>query len=89
MPTALRLPEAGQVVGSVTKLQGAAKFLVRCSDSRERLCSIPGKFKRRFWIKEGDAVIVKPWVVQTDERGDIIWRYSIMDKDKLKSMKLI
>ena len=87
--TMLKLPQNGEVVGSVIKLMGAAKFLVRCSDGRERLCSIPGRFKRRFWVKEGDAVIVKPWVVQTDERGDIVWRYSIMDRDKLKAMKLV
>ena len=36
------------------------------------------KAQKGILDKEGDTVIVRPWVVQTDERGDIIWRYSIM-----------
>ena len=48
------------------------------------MCSIPGRLKRRFWVKEGDLVIVKPWVVQSNQRGDIVWRYSIMDKELLR-----
>jgi hypothetical protein len=33
--------------------------------------------------------MVKPWVVQSDEKGDIIWRYSILDANKIKERKLI
>ncbi|MEM3791223.1 MAG: translation initiation factor eIF-1A [Candidatus Micrarchaeaceae archaeon] len=77
------MPGKGDVVGVVTKSLGATNFLVLCSDDKERKCTIPGKLKRSFWIKEGDIVLVKPWVVQSDERGDIIWRYSLGDKEKL------
>ncbi len=79
------LPRDKQILGIVTKASGAANFLVFCSDKKERTCSIPGRLKRRFWIKENDIVLVQPWPVQGDERGDIIWRYSIMDKTLLKS----
>ncbi len=80
----LILPRNGEVIGLVLEALGAANFKITCSDKRERTCSIPGRLKRRFWIKEGDLVIVKPWVVQGDTRGDIVWRYSMMDKDLLK-----
>jgi len=40
------------------------------------VCRIPGRFKRRVWVKPGNVVLLKPWDVQADERGDIIWRYS-------------
>ncbi|MCL5412561.1 MAG: translation initiation factor eIF-1A [Candidatus Marsarchaeota archaeon] len=86
---ALRLPSNGEVAGTVAKLAGATKFIVACSDGNERLCSIPGRFRRRFWIKENDVVLVKPWVVQSDKRGDIVWRYSIMDIGRLKEQKII
>jgi translation initiation factor 1A len=72
------------VLGRVARIAGATKFFVKGSDEKERLCSIPGRLRRTFWIKEGDMVIVRPWVVQTDERGDIIWRYSLLDIGKLK-----
>lgn len=79
------MPRENEVVGTVTRASGASNFLVTCSDGNERVCTIPGRLKRRFWIKEGDVVLVKPWVVQSNERGDIVWRYSQMDKEKLKT----
>ncbi len=78
------LPKENEVVGIVTKALGASKFSVLCADNRERVCAIPGRLKRQFWIKEGDPVLVKPWVVQGDEKGDVVYRYSLMDKDTLK-----
>ena len=78
------MPRDNEVIGVVTKASGASKFIVQCSDRYERVCSIPGRLKRRFWIKENDLVLVKPWTVQGNERGDIVWRYSIMDRDTLK-----
>lgn len=80
----LLVPRAGELIGVVVKALGASKFSVLCSDNKERICAIPGRLKRRFWIKENDIVLVKPWVVQGDEKGDITYRYSLMDKDMLK-----
>ncbi len=85
----LKLPDHGELVGTVIKIAGATKFLVRCMDGKERLCIIPGRLRRRFWIKENDVVIVRPWVVQTDERGDIVWRYSVLDITKLKERGML
>ena len=83
------MPQPGELIGKVVRIAGATKFLVRCTDSNERLCSIPGRLRRRFWIKENDIVIVRPWIVQTTERGDIVWRYSVMDIGKLRDRKLL
>ena len=80
----IMLPRDNELVGVVTKALGASKFGVLCSDNKERICAIPGRLKRQFWIKENDIVLVKPWVVQGDEKGDIVYRYSIMDRDTLK-----
>jgi translation initiation factor 1A len=86
---ALKLPAQGELLGSVSKIVGASRFVVACTDGNERLCSIPGRFKRRFWIKVNDTVIVKPWIVQSNERGDIVFRYRPLDVNKLKERKLI
>ncbi len=85
----LVLPREGEMIGTVVKIAGATKFFVECTDGKQRLCAIPGRFRRRFWVKENDVVIVKPWVVQSDERGDIIWRYSTLDVTKLRDRHLI
>ena len=85
----VRMPDQGEVLGTVTKISGATRFIVTCMDGKERLCIIPGRLRRRFWIKENDVVLVKPWSVQANERGDIVWRYSLMDISKLKNMNMI
>jgi translation initiation factor 1A len=69
------LPSVNDVLGVASKVLGAERFLVTCQDGKERLCRIRGKMKRRAWVREGDIVLVSPWDFQSDERGDIFWRY--------------
>lgn len=71
----MTLPTENDVLGVVTKLLGFDRVKVKCQDGHERLCRIRGKMKRRVWIREGDVVLVSPWDFQSDERGDIFWRY--------------
>ena len=85
----LKMPQEGEIIGVVTKTAGASKFVVRCADGNERLCIIPGRLRRQFWIKENDVVIIRPWTVQGNEKGDIVWRYSVMDMSKLRERGMI
>jgi len=39
------------------------------------MARIPGRMKRRLWIREGDLVIIKPWSFQ-DEKADVVWRFT-------------
>ncbi len=75
----IEMPKENQVFGYIEQCLGFSKYKVRCSDGFVRLCTIPGKLKRRFRgrnkLKEGDIVIVQPWEIQGDERGDILHRY--------------
>ncbi len=72
----VRTPRRGQFLGEVEQLLGDRKMSIKCTDGKTRLCRIPGKIRRRIWIKEGDIVLIQPWEVQSHERGDILWRYS-------------
>jgi len=72
----VRLPRRGQILGEVEQLLGERRMSVKCTDGKTRLCRIPGKIRRRIWIKEGNIVLVEPWEVQTDERGDVLWCYT-------------
>ena len=80
----IMLPVANDVIGIVKKMLGNDRLLVDCQDGHERLCRIRGKMKRRMWIRQGDIVLVSPWDFQSDERGDIIWRYTRNQAEWLK-----
>jgi len=86
--TRLRLPQKEEVLGVVEQMFGFDRLRVRCKDGRVRNCRIPGKMRKRLWVREGDVVIVKPWPVQGDERGDIVHRYTVPQVDWLRKEKL-
>lgn len=80
----LVLPQKGELFAIVTSELGGARFNCLCSDKKERVCRVPGRLKRDLWIKEGDYVIVKPWDVESDKKGDIVYRYRPLEVELLK-----
>ena len=66
----IQLPVANDILGVAVKFLGFDRIMVKCQDGHERLCRIRGKMKRRAWIRLGDIVLVSPWDMQSDIRGD-------------------
>ena len=62
--------------GGRKNLIGQARMTVKCQDGETRMCRVRGKMKKRRWVREGDIVLVSPWEIQADERGDIVFRYT-------------
>ena len=75
-PIRVRLPKTGEMLGEIEQILGASRFRVVCKDGKTRMCRIPGKFRRRIKVRAGDIVIVKPWMIEGDEKGDLIWIYN-------------
>ncbi len=71
----VKTPRGREVFGIIEQRMGGSKLRVRCLDGKQRLCRIPGRMKRRLWVREGDTVIVEPWELGGDEKGDIIYKY--------------
>ncbi len=71
----VKLPRGNQVLGVLDSRLGASRCDVRCMDGNTRNCRIPGRLKRRLWVREGDIVLVEPWEFGGDEKGDIIYKY--------------
>lgn len=71
-----RMPDSRnrEMFAIADQLMGASKIKVMCEDGKSRMARIPGKMKRRMWIKPGDLVIVKPWDFQ-DDKADVKYRY--------------
>ncbi len=80
----VRLPRQRQCFGIVEQRLGGTRMRVRCLDSKSRVCRVPGRFKRKLWIREGDVVLVEPWELSGDEKGDIIFKYSRSQIDWLR-----
>ncbi len=72
----LRLPDEDEVFGVVENSMGAGHMKVKCEDGNIRTCRIPGRLRKRVWIREDDVVVVEPWQVESDEKGDIVYRYT-------------
>ncbi len=71
-----------------TQLLGSDKIKAMCEDGTERICRIPGKLRKRVWIREGDLIIVKLWDFQPI-KADIIWRYIKFQTNHLKKKGLL
>jgi translation initiation factor 1A len=80
----IRLPEEGELFGRVLKMMGGENVMIKCDDNLTRRGRIRGKLKRRVWIRDNDIVIIAPWDFKQDERGDIVWRFTLPQVEWLK-----
>jgi len=70
-----RTPRRGQLYAVVREMSGGSRMLAVCEDGYTRMIRIGGKFKRRMWCRRDDLIIIKPWVVQENEKADLVYRY--------------
>ena len=74
--TRIRIPRGREVLGLVEMMVGGDKLRVKCDDGNNRICRIPGRMRKRVWIRVGDLVLIEPWDAQSEERGDVVFRYT-------------
>lgn len=72
----IMLPRGRQCFGLLEQRLGASRVRVRCLDGKTRVCRIPGRLKRRLWVRPGDIVIIEPWEYSGDEKGDVLYKYT-------------
>ena len=76
----IRLPlpnkENNEMFAIADRLMGGSRMNVICADGKSRMARIPGKMRKRVWIRVGDLILVEPWKVQSDTRCDVKWRYT-------------
>jgi len=70
-----RLPKGKEIIGILEQRVGASRMLVRCLDGKTRNCKVPGRMRRRLWLREGNVVLVLPWEFD-DKKGEVIFKYS-------------
>lgn len=72
----VRVPRGKEVLGKVDQRVGANRMIVSCYDGKKRNCRVPGRMKRKLWIRPGNIILVEPWEFEGDKKGDIIWSYT-------------
>ena len=73
--TRVKLPRGSEILGIVEERHGGNKMRVSCLDKKERNCRVPGRLKRKLWLRPGDIVIVQPWELEKETKADIIFKY--------------
>jgi translation initiation factor 1A len=72
----VRIPRGKEVLGKVETRAGANRMIVSCFDGKKRNCRVPGRLKRKLWIRPGNIVLIEPWEFEGDKKGDIIFAYT-------------
>ncbi len=57
------------------QILGGRRVRSVCEDGESRLARIPGKMRRRQWVREGDLIVIQPWEFQ-DEKANVCMRYT-------------
>lgn len=79
-----KLPKGNQTLGIIEQRLGGSRMRVRCFDGKTRICRVPGKFKKKLWIREGDLLLIEPWEFGGDEKGEVIFKYRKTQIDFLR-----
>ena len=81
----VRTPRDKEVLGVIESRLGFGKMHVLCADKKMRICRVPGKYRRRIWVRDGDIVLAVPWEFEGDKKGDIIYKYRKAQVDWLRN----
>ena len=78
----------GEIFALADQLLGASRIKVLGADGKARMGRIPGKLRKRMWIRQGDLLIIRPWEFQ-EEKADIVWRYTKTQAISLAKKRLL
>jgi len=70
-----KLPRGKEVIGIIEQRFGGNKMNVNCLNGKSRNCRVPGRLKRKLWLRPGDVVIIEPWELD-DSKGDVLFKYN-------------
>jgi translation initiation factor 1A len=72
--TRAKIPRGEEVIGIIEERLGGNKMKVNCLDGKTRNSRVPGRLKRKLWLRPGDVVLIEPWELDKD-KGDVIFKY--------------
>ena len=88
VPNRIRMPKDGELMGKVIQLLGGNRMDIKCTDGKMRNCRVPGRYKRRMWLRVNHVVIIQPWE-GNDDRADIIYQYPPAAANQLRKKGML
>ncbi len=85
----VKLPQGRETLGICEQRVGGSRMKVRCLDGKNRICRIPGRLKRKLWVREGDILLIEPWELGGDAKGDVLFKYKPIQVKFLKKRGLL
>jgi len=83
-----RMPRGKELIGVILQRYGGNRMEVKATDGKVRNCRVPGKYKRKLWLRPKDVVLIVPWEFD-NEKADIIYKYQSAEINQLKKRGLI
>jgi len=83
------MPRGNQIIGICEQRVGGSRMKVRCMDGKTRICRIPGRLKRRLWVRENDILLIEPWEFSGGEKGDVVFKYTRMQVKVLRKKGML
>jgi len=84
-----RRPTQNELFAVVKEMSGGSRMVAMCEDGKMRMIRIGGRFKKRMWCRENDLILVRPWVVQSDAKADLVYRYLPTERKWILSRDII
>ena len=84
-----------ELLGVCTEIFGGAHMSIKAEDGVTYMGLIRGKIQKRLWIRQGDLVLIQPWVGMSKPRdgknpkAHIIWRYTRTQANWLQNHRYI
>ena len=79
----VKLPRGKEVIGIIEQRLGGNKMRVNSTDGKNRICRVPGRLRRKLWLRPNDVVIIEPWELD-ETKGDVLFKYRPIQVSWLK-----
>ena len=78
----MRKPKKNEIYGIVTKVHAGRRYQVLCKDNKTRLCNVKSDVPKIFL---DSIVLLEPWIVQSDTKGRINYRFNKYECSHLRN----
>tara|TARA_Y100000310_G_C20573538_1_gene759297 strand:+ start:716 stop:1093 length:378 start_codon:yes stop_codon:yes gene_type:complete len=74
VPTRVRMPRGKELIGRILIRLGGNRMDIKATDGKTRNCRVPGRYRRRLWLRPKDIVMITPDEFN-DGKGEIIYKF--------------